>query len=71
MSSEIKKETPVAQARDLIRFYLRQMDGGRYPARIGYSPALAKWVDAGTAQRIYEEELGHLAVRPPRGGTPL
>ena len=51
------------QARNLIRFYMRQMDGGYYPLQISDQPALLELVDSVTAQRIYEEEIAALEMR--------
>lgn len=47
----------VDDARKLIRFYLRQLDGGYFPLKISLSPELAELVDAPTAQKIYDEEI--------------
>jgi hypothetical protein len=51
------------EARKLIRFYLRQLDGGYYPMNIRLSPKLAEFVDAPTAQKLYEEEIVMIEAR--------
>jgi hypothetical protein len=48
------------EARQLIQYYLRQLDGGYYPLRIRFSPTLEKLVDEATAQSIYDEEIALL-----------
>jgi hypothetical protein len=51
------------EARKLICFYLRQLDGGYYPLKIRQTPKLLELVDAPTAQNIYEEEIALIEAR--------
>lgn len=57
MNKEQNKED---EARSLIQFWMRQMDGGYYPTKISSSPMLAELVDQPTAQRIYDEEIARI-----------
>jgi hypothetical protein len=50
----------IEEARKLICFWLRQNSGGYYPTKIDLSPILAKYVDAITAQNIYDEEIAKI-----------
>lgn len=56
----METDNKVAEARKLITFYLRQLDGGYYPLKINLSPKLAELVDAQTAQTIYNEEIAKI-----------
>jgi len=54
------------KARHLLGFWLRQGDGGEFPAQVPLAPALLALVDAATAQRLWSELL---AMRPAQKGS--
>jgi hypothetical protein len=51
-------------AERLLRFWLRQCDGGTPPAVVPMVPALAKLVDQPTAQKIWDDLLRQFDPNP-------
>ncbi|MDQ2932978.1 MAG: hypothetical protein M3Q80_01175 [bacterium] len=52
-----------AEARKLIKFHLRQLDGGYYPLKIKPSPQLLKLLPIERIQVIYDEELALIEAK--------
>jgi len=60
----IMNEYNYVAAESILRFWLSQSDGGTPPAIVPMTPALAKFVDQPTAQKIWSSLLARSASQP-------
>jgi len=60
----IMNEYNFVAAESILRFWLRQSDGGAPPPIVPMTPALAKFVDHPTAQKIWSSLLARLSSQP-------
>ena len=50
----------IQTARNKLRFFLRQADGGFLPKRVPFTPDLREIVDEQTAQKLYDQLITEL-----------